>query len=280
MERAWATDQVTLQTILPRGYAAYACTPAVPDHVRRAVWTILACRPARLGGHVQACPEGPSERRWDNACRHRRCPPWAWVPVERWLTQQQARLRACEPDHVIFTMPHELTARWFANVVMMPPRLCASVHETLVALRGERQYRGAKPGLIATRHPWSPTLILHPPLPCRVAGGGLGEGGQWGAVRHGFLLLMRVVLAVCRGKRRAAGRRGGVQGTLPLPAGPRRQQGENLRHKWGRVQGNVPIRERSPDGPGVLGSLARYVRGGPMAHKRLRACDGQQGVWG
>jgi hypothetical protein len=56
--QALRTDKLTLQTILQRGYAAYERTHALPAHVRRSVWAILACRTAVLGGHVQACPEG------------------------------------------------------------------------------------------------------------------------------------------------------------------------------------------------------------------------------
>ena len=77
------TDKLTLQTILQLGYEASERTHALPACVRRAVWAILACRTAVLGGHVQACPEGPLERVWDNSCRHRMCPQCAWVQVER-----------------------------------------------------------------------------------------------------------------------------------------------------------------------------------------------------
>ena len=131
---ALRTDKVTRQTIVPRGDAAYARRHAWPTHVRRAVWAILACRTAVLGGHVHACPAGQVERIWYHACRHRLCPPWAWVQTERWLAKQKARLLACEHDHVIFTMPHELHALWLANVAVMTPLLCASVHETLFEL--------------------------------------------------------------------------------------------------------------------------------------------------
>jgi hypothetical protein len=58
------TDQLTLQTIRQRGYAAYERRHPLPDSVRRAVWAILACRTAVLGGHVQACPDGHVERIW------------------------------------------------------------------------------------------------------------------------------------------------------------------------------------------------------------------------
>ena len=79
---------------------------------------------------------------------------------------------------------------------------------------------------------------------CLVTGGGLSTAGQWVAVRHGFLLPMRVVMALFRGKLRAAIRQGLGQGTLQLPAGQRQQQVEQLLNKLGRQKWHVHIRER------------------------------------
>jgi hypothetical protein len=269
-------DQITLQQILHMGYAAYARMHVLPAYVRRAVWALLACRTALLGGHVQACPEGHLARIWYNSCRHRLCPPCAWLQIERWLARQKSRLLACEHYHVIFTMPHELNALWLANVAGMSGLLCASVHDTLVELLGDATYLGARPGMIATLHTWSQTLLLHPHLHCLVTGGGLNQAGQWVAVRHGFLLPMRVVRALLRGKLLAAIRQGLQHGQLTPPRGQRRQQVENLVNKLGRQKWHVHIRERYPHGQGVLSYLARYLRGGPIANGRLRACDGQQ----
>jgi Transposase zinc-binding domain/Putative transposase len=180
------TDKVTLQGILQRGYAAYERRHALPTHVRRAVWAILACRTAVRGGHVRACPAGHIERLWYNSCRHRLGPPCAWVQVERRLAKQQGRLLACEHDHVIFTVPHELTELWLANVEVMTQLLFASVHETLFERLGDAKDLGGKPGIIATLHPWSQTLVLHPHVHGLVTGGGLHAAGQWVAVRNGF----------------------------------------------------------------------------------------------
>jgi endogenous inhibitor of DNA gyrase (YacG/DUF329 family) len=99
-----SADKITLQQILRMGEKAYACTHRLPDYVRRAVWALLVCRTAVLGGHVQACPEGDLERVWANACRPRMCPQCAFIQVTRWLDKQKARLLACEHYHVIFTM--------------------------------------------------------------------------------------------------------------------------------------------------------------------------------
>jgi len=273
------TDKITLQTILHLGYEAYERTHALPDYVRRAVWAILACRTALLGGHVQACPEGHLERIWYNSCRHRMCPLCAWLQVERWLARQKARLLACEHYHVIFTIPHELNDLWLANVDVMTRLLFASVHDTLCELLGDATYLGAKPGIIATLHTWTQTLLLHPHIHCLVTGGGLTEGGHWVAVRHGFLLPMRVVMVLFRGKLLAAIRQGLHQGQLRVPQGKRLQQVDNLLNRLGRTKWNVHIRERYPYGQGVLVYLARYLRGGPIANRRLRAADGQQVIF-
>ena len=128
--------------------------------------------------------------------------------MERGLAQQKARLLACEHDQVILTLPHDLNERWLANVPVMTQRLCASVHDTRVELLGDPTFLGARPGSIATWHTWSQTLLLPPHLHGLVSGGGLSTAGQWVAVRHGLLRPMRVVMALCRGKLRAAIRQG------------------------------------------------------------------------
>jgi hypothetical protein len=99
------------------------------------------------------------------------------------------------------------------------------------------------------------------------------------AVRHGFLLPMRVVMALFRGKRLAAIRQGVAHGTLTLPEGKSRQQVENRLNTLGRTKWNVHSRARYADGQGVLIYLARDLRGGPMAQSRLLACEGQQVVF-
>jgi len=255
--------KLTIQSILQEGYHVYERQHLLPGYVRRAVQAMLACRTALLGGHVQACPEGHIARIWYNSCRHRMCPQWAWLQIERWLVRQQARLLACEPYHVILTLPHELHDLWQANVAVMTTLLFASVRDTLLEVLGDEAYLGAKPGIIATLHTWSQTLILQPHIHARVTGGGLTRTGHWVAVRHGFLLPSRVVRALFRGKLLAAVRRAVRQGQLQRPAGMRPQRCENLLNKLGRQQWNVHMRERYPHRAGVLTYLARYLRGGP-----------------
>jgi hypothetical protein len=267
---------VTLQTIFQDAFPAYEQTHPLPAHVRRAARAIMQCRTAVLGGHVQACPDGHMARIWYNSCRHRSCPQCAYLQTERWLALQQARLLACDHYHVIFTLPHDLNPLWLANVPVMTTLLFQAVRDTLGTLLADPKYLGAQPGILAALHTWSQTLVLHPHLHCLVTGGGLTPAGQWVAVRHGFLLPARVVMAVFRGKMVAGLRQTFARGALALPESMRPQQLVNLLNRLGhptKTKWNVRIMERYRHGAGVVTYLARYLRGGPIKNARLVAWD-------
>ena len=96
------------------------------------------------------------------------------------------------------------------------------------------------------------------------------------AVRNGFLLPMRVVMAVFRGKMVDAIRQTLTRGALVLPEPMRPQQFVNLLNRLGhptKTRWNVRIMERSRHGAGVVTYLARYLRGGPIKNARLVAWD-------
>jgi Putative transposase/Transposase zinc-binding domain len=268
---------VTLHTIFHDAFPADEQRHAWPAHVRRAAHAIMQCRTAALGGHGQACPDGHRARIWYHACRHRSCPQGASLQTERWLALQQARLLACDHSQVIFTLPHELNPLWLANVPGMTTLLLQAVRDTLGTVWAAPKYLGAQPGIMAALHTWSQPLMLHPHLHCLVTGGGLTPAGQWVAVRHGFLLPARVVMAVLRGQMVAAIRQTFVRGALALPAPMRPQQGLNLLNRLGhptQTTWQVRIMERDRHGAGVGTSLARYLRGGPIKNGRLGAYDG------
>jgi hypothetical protein len=184
---------------------------------------------------------------------------------------------ACDHYHVIFTLPHDLNALWLANVPVMASLLFQAARDTLTTLLADPKYLGAQVGIIAALHTWSQTLVLHPHLHCLVTGGGLTAAGHWVAVRNGFLLPARVVMAVFRGKMLGAIRQAWAQGdlVLPEPLGP--QQLLNLLNRLGhpkKTRWNVCIMERYAHGVGVVTYLARYLRGGPIKNARLLAFDG------
>jgi hypothetical protein len=179
----------------------------------------------------------------------------------------------------MFTLPHELTPLWLANVPVMSALLCQTVRDTLTTLLAAPKYRGAQPGIIAALHTWSQTLVLHPHLHCWVTGGGHTPARTWVEVRNGFLLPMRVVMAVLRGKRVDVIRQTFARGALVLPEPLRPPQFGNLLNRLGhptKTQGHRRIMERYRHGAGVVTYLARALRGGPIKHARLVAWDGNE----
>jgi hypothetical protein len=151
---------VTLQIIFQDALPAYEQTHPLLAHVCKAAHAIMPCRIAVLGGHVQACPDGPMSRIWDNSCRHRSCPHCAYLQAERWLALQQARLLAGDHPHVNFTLPHALNPLWLAHVPVMTTLLCQGVRDTLGPLLAAPTYLGAQPSIIAALPAWSQTLVI------------------------------------------------------------------------------------------------------------------------
>jgi hypothetical protein len=94
------------------------------------------------------------------------------------------------------------------------------------------------------------------------------------------LLPVRVVQALFRGKLLAALRQGLTRGTLRLPDGVRAQAMANELNRLGRTRWNVYLKERYPHGTGVVTYLGRYLKGGPIAQRRLLAADAEQVTFG
>jgi len=268
-----ASSRLTLQSIFQQHFGAYAAAHRLPLRFHKAAAALLACRTAALGGHVQACPVGHEQRVWYNSCKHRSCPQCAYLQVEQWLAVQQARLVACDHYHVVFTLPRELHGLWRVNRRTFADLLFRAARDTLFTLLQDPRYLGATPGVIAALHTWGRTLCLHPHIHCLVTGGGWTADGTWKRVRGGFLLPVRVVQTLFRGKLLATLRAGLTRGTLRLPDGQRPQAWVNELNRLGRVRWNVYLKERYPHGRGVVTYLGRYLKGGPIANRRLLAAD-------
>jgi hypothetical protein len=259
----------TVQEILKKAFKGYEETHSLPVHVHKAAKALIQCRTADLGGHVQACPEGHYHRQWYNSCRNRICPQCNWIRIEQWLERQEGRLLACGHYHIIFTIPHELSDIWLTNVKHMTNLLFSCVRETLYEFFLDIRHVGGKPGIIATLHTWSQTMILHPHIHCLVTEGGLNND-QWMSTRQkGYLLPIRAVMALFRGKFLASLDTAIQKELITLPSDMTLTQWKNLKNKLGRVKWNVHIRERYDHGKGILIYLSRYLRGGAMSNKRI-----------
>jgi len=222
---------------------------------------------------VQACPDGHVKRHWYNSCKHRMCPQCAFIQVERWLEKKKARLLNCNHFHVVFTISDELYELWRWNKKILSRLLFHSARDTLFELLGDEKYLGAQPGLIASLHTWSRTLLLHPHLHVLVTGGGVTKTHAWVSVRRSYLLPFEVVRKLFRGKFLSGIKKAFDRGDLVLPEGMEPHQFRNLLNKLGRKPWNVYVKESYSHGTGVLTYLARYLRGGPISNKRIVYSD-------
>ena len=196
-------DNATIQLIFVSGFAAYQAKYSLSSYIYSAAWSLMNCRTAVMGGHVQACPKCDFSRNHYNSCKHRICPLCAYVQVQRWLEKQKARILACDHYHVIFTIPHQLNFLWGINTKFFMRILFHCSRDTIFELLGDEKYLGAKPGVISSLHTWSKTLILHLHVHCLVTGGGFKKG-EWIGVTNNFLFPFAVARNLFRGKLIAA----------------------------------------------------------------------------
>jgi hypothetical protein len=147
--------------------------------------------------------------------------------------------------------------------------LFTSSRDALFELLGDEKYMGAKPGIIASLHSWTKTLLTHPHIHCLVTGCGLSATGQIKSAVKDFLLPYDLIKDAFRRHVRHAILKALNRGELLLPDGIRLQQVENLMNKLGRKKWNVRICEKYAHGSGVLTYLARYLKGGPISNNRI-----------
>jgi hypothetical protein len=101
--------------------------------------------------------------------------------------------------HLVFTVPSTLHPFFLADRRGSYAMLFGAALETLHDVCQRRL--GALPGTIAVLHTWTQTLAFHPHVHCIVTGGGLTPSrDRWIASRRGFLIPVRVLSRVFRGK--------------------------------------------------------------------------------
>lgn len=174
-----------------------------PEHLgcdrARVVRDIMACRTPLLGGHLQVCDHCGREKPFYNSCRNRHCPKCQSLEQARWVEAQARTLLPVEYFHVVFTVPEALHPFFLSERRKSYALLFEAALRALHAVCERRL--GATPGTIAILHTWSQTLAFHPHIHCIVTGGGLDmDRNRWVSARPGFLVPVRVLSRVFRGK--------------------------------------------------------------------------------
>ncbi|MHC5053545.1 MAG: IS91 family transposase [Planctomycetota bacterium] len=261
--------RAVIQDIVRDHFDAYSQARRLPLRIHKAARNITVCRTAELGGHVLKCPQDHVRRIRYNSCKHRSCPTCSFLPTERWIHSQRARLPACDYYHVVFTMPWQLHDLWEHNRREVTTLFFHAAWGSLKELLADPKYLGALPGAIAAFQSWSQTLWLHPHLHVLVTGGGLTPDGRWVAARESFLLPGRVLRDKFRGKFIAFLHRAVDADALTLPGGMTVGHAHARLGKLMRTNWHLKIMPPYAHGHGVLAYLGRYIRGGPISHRRV-----------
>jgi predicted Zn-ribbon and HTH transcriptional regulator len=163
---------------------------------------ILACRTARLGGHLDCCQDCGFERPAYNSCRNRHCPKCQGIAAARWVEARRHTILPVHYFHVVFTLPAELRPLALRNRELIFDLLFEAVSGTLLTLGADPDRLGALLGFSAVLHTWTRDLSFHPHLHCIVTGGGLSPDGQsWTRARGDcYLFPVQVMGRLFRGK--------------------------------------------------------------------------------
>ena len=162
---------------------------------------IRDCRTAALGGHLDQCSRCGRQTISYNSCRNRHCPKCQTNKRDQWLVKQTQDLLPLPYFHVVFTLPHDLSALVLQNKKLLYDLLLRTSAETLVEIAADSKQLGAQIGFLSVLHTWGQNLLHHPHAHCVIPAGGLApDGSRWIHTRPGFFLPVRVLSKVFRGK--------------------------------------------------------------------------------
>jgi Putative transposase/Transposase zinc-binding domain len=241
---------------------------------RRALADLACCRTASLGGHVEACDRCAYQRVAYNSCRNRHCPKCQGTEAARWVAARAAELLPVEYFHVVFTLPAALGPLALQNSRVVYDLLFRTAAETLLQIAADPRHLGAEIGFLAVLHTWGQNLQHHPHVHCVVPGGGLSpDGSRWIACPDDFLLPVRVLSRVFRGKFLAGLRTAFERGQLKFRGRLTRLADADRfdRLLVDAVKTEWVVYAKPPfGGPGqVLKYLARYTHRAAIGNRRL-----------
>jgi hypothetical protein len=169
---------------------------------RQAMRDIEQYRTARLGGHLDVCSQGCGYSAISyNSCRNRHCPKCQSLKQAKWLAERRERLLPTRYFHLVVTLPHEFQVLAQDHPELVYNLLFEAASRALLQLARDYERLRAQIGFTAVLHTWDQDLNWHPHLHLVVTGGGLSlEGDRWIAARNRYLVPVKALSKVIRGK--------------------------------------------------------------------------------
>ena len=171
-----------------------------------------------------------------HSCGNRSCPQCGGSKRATWLANCQATLLPVPYFHVVFTLPHELSAAGPGQPRTLVSAAFRQRQGDSPGTGRRPKHLGARIGVLMVLHTWGQKLEHHPHVHCVVPGGGLAVSSKtsgtsisaagdqeprWVSCRHNWFLSVRVLSRLFRGKYLAALRKAYQAGQLQFAGAPR-----------------------------------------------------------
>jgi len=223
---------------------------------------IEQCRTEALGGHVYSCEQCDESLYSYHSCRNRHCPKCQQQAGQQWLERQQQLLLPTAYFMVTFTLPEPLRAIARSQQKVVYDLLFRTAAAALQELAADKRFVGGQIGMVGVLHTWGRDLSYHPHVHFLVPGGGLSaDGEEWLRSRQGFLVHVKPLSKLFRGKFRAA-----LQKTELF---------EQVPHQVWR-EGWVVHSQAVDTGQAALKYLAPYIFRVAISNKRIvKVAEGQ-----
>lgn len=247
--------------------------PVAPNQ-GKAMAAIAACRTASMGGHRFVCDSCSHPVVAYNSCRNRHCPQCQVLTQARWVESREADLLPVEYFHVVFTIPAELHVLFRTNAAAAYGLLFTAATQSIVTFAADPRHIGAAIGAMAVLHTWTQTLAYHPHIHMIVPGGGPSpDGTRWVASRPGFLLPVRPLAVLFRGKLLGALERSLAAGKIVAPPG---HDADRALRRAARKRWCVYSKPSFTGPEHVIAYLGRYTHRIAISNHRLVAHENGQ----
>jgi hypothetical protein len=132
-----------------------------PQH--KVIRAIERCRTAALGRHRDRCAQCGEDLGWSfNSCRNRHCPKCQAARRDRWVEARTRELVPVHYFHIVFTVPHQLSALMLQNKRLLYNLLFRCASATLLEVAANPKRLGADIGFLCVLHTWGQTLTQNP----------------------------------------------------------------------------------------------------------------------
>lgn len=240
-------------------YLALHGAAMLPSH-RRAISDIISCRTEARGGHLWRCDACNRDVYRYHSCKNRSCPKCHANETRSWLESRQAEMLPVPYFHVTITVPEELRDVLRSNQRDGYAALMQAAAQAIIELARDPRFVGTTVGVLAVLHTWTQQLLYHPHVHCLVTAGGVTDDGRhWREAKPGFLVPIKALAKLVRGKLRAILQQ--KRPDLVLPAAVWRKPWIVYCTSWGQGE------------QAVLDYLARYVFRTAITNSRIVRID-------